>query len=186
MAPCCVTRHPEPLGGWNTAHDGCIRGRVSVRRLGYYGETAASRMACIPTDCGATRTTSTAEPAANEPEIDQLFPQNTPTRLCARGRVEVQEVRAGLASRHRRHRRLMGGEHIPLRVVGHGGSALEAGVGDARHELCARPRRRRISVVLRGSSPKRQKKGSLVTHRSSTWRPSPASLAFAPVRPPER
>jgi hypothetical protein len=30
--------------GWDTAHDGCVRGGVLVRRLGWYGETAASRM----------------------------------------------------------------------------------------------------------------------------------------------
>jgi hypothetical protein len=34
--------YPEPLGGWDSAHDGCIRGRVSVRRLGCYGETVAA------------------------------------------------------------------------------------------------------------------------------------------------
>jgi hypothetical protein len=28
--------------GWHMAHDGCIRGSVSVRRLGCYGETVAA------------------------------------------------------------------------------------------------------------------------------------------------
>jgi hypothetical protein len=31
-APCCVTRHPEPLGGWNTAHNSCVRGGARAQQ----------------------------------------------------------------------------------------------------------------------------------------------------------
>jgi hypothetical protein len=40
---CCAP--PRALwrasAGWDTANDGCMRGKVLVRRLGCYGETAA-------------------------------------------------------------------------------------------------------------------------------------------------